>query len=77
MFFLPFLTSNLISFFFFNFLKIVFVVVFFWLHCVFVAVRGLSLVVESRGYSLVAVGGLLRGFFCCGAQAGSRARGLQ
>ena len=34
-------------FFFFNFLKIVFVVVFFGLHCVFVAVRGLSLVVVS------------------------------
>ena len=31
----------------------------FWLHWVFVAARGLSLVAESRGYSLVAVCGLL------------------
>ena len=30
-----------------------------WLHWVFIAVRGLSLVVVSRGYSLVAVHGLL------------------
>ena len=26
---------------------------FFWLHWVFIAVRGLSLVAESRGYSLL------------------------
>ena len=28
-----------------------FVTIYFWLHCVFVAVCGLSLVVTSRGYS--------------------------
>ena len=30
-----------------------------WLHCVFVAARGLSLVVEEEHYSLVAVHALL------------------
>ena len=32
---------------------------YFWLHWVLVAVFGLSLVVASRGYSLLAVLGLL------------------
>ena len=32
---------------------------YFWLHSVFVAVRGLSLLAASTGYSLVAAGGLL------------------
>jgi len=31
----------------------------FWLRWVFTAAQGLSLVVESRGYSLVAVHGVL------------------
>ena len=35
--------------------------IFFWLHWVFIAACGLSLVVESGGYSLVAVYGLLIG----------------
>ena len=35
------------------------VVVNFWLPWVFTAMRGLSLVAESRGYSLVVVRGLL------------------
>ena len=34
-----------------------FKLVYFWLHFVFVTAHGLSLVVASRGYSLVAVGG--------------------
>ena len=44
---------------------------FFWLHWVFVAARGLSLVAVSRGYSFVAVRGLLIvvASLCCGAQA--------
>ena len=32
---------------------------FFWLWCVFIAVHGLSLVAESRGYSLAAEHGPL------------------
>ena len=39
------------SFFFFFFM--------FWLHLVFIAVRGLSVVAASEGYSIVAVWGLL------------------
>ena len=34
-----------------------FKLIYFGLHCVFVTAHGLSLVVASRGYSLVAVGG--------------------
>ena len=43
----------------------------FWPRWVFVAVRGLSLVAASRGYSFVVVRGLLTAvaFLCCGAQA--------
>ena len=33
--------------------------IYFWLHWVLIAVRGLSLVVASRGYSLIALPGLL------------------
>ena len=33
--------------------------VYFWLLCVFVALRGLSLVAVNRGFSLVVVHGLL------------------
>ena len=42
---------------------------------VFIAARGLSLVVVSRGYSSLRCAGFsLRGFSCCGAQAlGTRA----
>ena len=32
---------------------------YFWLHWVFIAALGLSLLVASRGYSLVAARGLL------------------
>ena len=34
-------------------------IIYFWLHWVFVAALGLSPDVVSRGYSLVAVGGIL------------------
>ena len=44
-----------VLFFFFNLIN----VFLFWLHWVFIAARGLSLVVASRGYSLVEVHGLL------------------
>ena len=33
--------------------------IYFWLHWVFVALRGLSLIVGSEGYSLAEVGWLL------------------
>ena len=39
--------------------------IYFWLHWVFVAARGLSLVVGSGGYSLLQC----VGFSCCGTQA--------
>ena len=41
----PMAITNLLFFFLINEL------IYFWLHCVFVAVRGLSLVVASGGYS--------------------------
>ena len=40
-----------------NFFKLI--IFYFWLHWVFVAVLQLSLVAESRGYSLVIAFGLL------------------
>ena len=44
--------------------------VLFLMRWVFVAMSGLSLVVESGGYSLVRVSGASHcGGFCCGAQA--------
>ena len=43
----------------FSLLTRVFSIHYFWLHWVFVAAHRLSLVAESRGYSLVAVRGLL------------------
>ena len=47
-----------------------FLIFIFWLHWVFVAVRGLSLVVESGGYSSLGWAGFsLRCFSCCGARA--------
>ena len=47
-----------------------FIYIFFWLHWVFVAVCGLSLVVASRGYSLFgAQDSHCSGFSCCGAWA--------
>ena len=46
---------------FYFFLKIfIILLIYFWLLWVFVALRGLSLVVAARGYSLVAMRGLLR-----------------
>ena len=41
------------------FLIFIYVFIYFWLHWVFVAAHGLSLVVASRGYSLVAENGHL------------------
>ena len=49
---------------------------YFWLHLVFVAARGLSLVVASRGYS-VAVHRLLIAVASLVAEHGIWARGLQ
>ena len=54
--------------FFFSNLSILFI--YFWLHWVFVAARGLSLVAASGHYSLLQC----TGFSCCGARAlGTRA----
>ena len=50
--------------------------IYFWLHWVFVAVHGLSLVVANRDYSLLRCTGFscCSGFSCCGARAlGARA----
>ena len=48
-------------FFFFNF----YLFIYFWLCCVFVSVRGPSLVAASGGHSSLRCAG----FSCCGAQA--------
>ena len=44
---------------------------YFWLHWVFVAARGLSLVAASGGYSSLWCAGFSHcsDFSCCGAQA--------
>ena len=43
--------------------------IYFWLHWVFIAARGLSLVVASRGYSSLRCAGFsVGGFSCCGAR---------
>ena len=52
------------------FLEIYFKIYFFWLHWVFVAVCGLSLVAASRGYTLVAVGRLLIAVASLGTEGG-------
>ena len=41
-------------------MNVIYLFIYFWLCWVFVAMRGISLIVESRGYSLVVVHGLLR-----------------
>ena len=65
----PYLLNSPASVFFFFFFFIIFfftkssvgfiIYFIFWLWCVFVAARRLSLVAETEGYSLVAVCGLL------------------
>ena len=47
-----------VSLFFFKY-KFIYLFIYFWLRCVFVAVRGLSLVAASGDYSFVAVCRLL------------------
>ena len=42
---------------------------YFWLRWVFIAVRGLSLVVARRGYSCSVRASHCGGFSCCGARA--------
>ena len=46
-----------IRFFFFFFINLFILLIYFWLHWVFIAVRGLSLVVASGGYSLLQCAG--------------------
>ena len=62
--------------------KFIFIFIYFWLHWVFVAAHGLSLVAASGGFSSLCGRGLLfivrashcSGFSCCGAQTlGTRA----
>ena len=50
---------------------------FFWLCWVFIVARGFSLVVASRGHSLVVVQGLLTAVASLVGSTGSRALGLQ
>ena len=49
---------------------------YFWLHWVFIALHGLSLVAVSRGYSLFAVYGLLFSMVLLLQSTGSRNHGL-
>ena len=53
----------------------IYLFIYFWLCWFFIAVRGLSLVAVSGGYSsLRCMGSHCSGFSCCGAQAlGTRA----
>ena len=62
-----------------NFLKNLFIYLFiyFWLHWVFVAARGLSLVAESRGYSSLQCAGFSLWWLLLLRSTGSRARSLQ
>ena len=54
----------------FLFFNIIYLFIYFCLHWVFVAARGLSLVAESGGYSsLRCRGSHCGGFSCCGARA--------
>ena len=63
----PFVACGFHSRMFFVF---VFVLIYFWLHWVFVAAHGLSLVAASGGYfSLWCMASHCSGFSCCGAQA--------
>ena len=51
--------------------------VYFWLHCVFVAACGLSLVAVSGGYSLIVVRGLLTAVSGLGAEHRLEGSGAQ
>ena len=62
--------------FFFN-LNFIFLCISFRLHCVFIAACGLPLVAVSRGYSLVAVNGLLIVVASLFLSTGSRVHRLQ
>ena len=56
--------------FFFNIFKKFYLFIYFWLRWVFIAARGLSLVVASGGYSLLqSTGARLVGFCSCGTWA--------
>ena len=71
--------SFLMSLFYFIFIILyIFKNLFIWLHWVFVPMRGLSLVVASRGYSSCGTwASHCSGFSCCGAWAlGTRAQQL-
>ena len=67
----PELPSHFLFFLILLFFKIFIYIFLFWLCRLFIAVQGLSLVVVSRGYFLVAVlwASHWVGFSCCGAQA--------
>ena len=62
-------------FFLFNF-KIYFIYLFFWLHWVFVAVRGLSLVASSGGYSSLRCAGFSLWWLLLLQSMGSRCVGF-
>ena len=61
----------------FSFLINLFILfIYFWLHWVFVAARGLSLVAMSGGYSLVRYAGFLLQWFLLLQSTGSRHAGF-
>ena len=80
---LPLATTNLFCFFFFFLINLFILFIYFWLHWVFIAVRGLSLVTVSGGYSLLwctgfslrwlfllrSMGSRCAGFSSCGSRA--------
>ena len=59
----------------FCFLNFLFISFYFWLCWVFIAVRGLSLVVVSGGYSLLLCTGFLLQWFLFSGSTGSRHTG--
>ena len=61
-----------LGYFFFIFIYLL----YFWLYWVFLAARGLPLVVASRGYSVVAEHGLLLAVTSLVAESGSRHTGF-
>ena len=74
--------GKLLSFFFFfwrngHLLVAFFFLIYFWLRWVFVAVRGLSLVAASRGYSLLGCAGFSSQWLLLLRNIGSRAQAQQ
>ena len=69
-------SSPLSVHFFFFFNEFIYLFIYLWLHWVFIAALGLSLVVASGGYSSVAVRGLLIAWLLLLQSTGSRRAGF-